>query len=90
MDFIVRKDTDYRQEEFRRRRRVPVEDVEVAFVSPEDLILSKLVWARESRSDIQLADVRNLLANVEDLDRKYLKEWAGRLGLEETLREMTR
>jgi hypothetical protein len=62
VDFIVRKDSEYRTEEFRRRRRVTVGDMGLFIVAPEDLIISKLDWARDTRSEVQLADVRNVLA----------------------------
>lgn len=54
VDCVVRKDTEYHREEFARRRAVSVVDQEVFIVSPEDLILSKLDWAKESRSQMQL------------------------------------
>ena len=72
VDFIVRKDTDYRRAEFTRRRPASVEGRGFFIVAPEDLIISKLDWARESRSEVQLGDVRNLLAAVRDLDAAYL------------------
>jgi hypothetical protein len=56
-------------------------------VGPEDLIISKLDWARDSRSEVQLADVRNLVRSVADLDRQYLEGWIGRLGLGALYRE---
>ena len=37
---------------------------------------------RETRSEVQLADVRNLLGSVLDLDRLYLERWSNRLGLD--------
>jgi hypothetical protein len=77
VDFVVRKDDPYRIEEFRRRRRARVGDFEVSIAAPEDLILSKLVWAKDSRSETQLGDVRNLLASVPRLDDAYLRRWAG-------------
>ena len=89
VDCVVRKESEYRREEFRRRRTATIDGLELYFVSPEDLILSKLVWARESRSEMQLRDVQNLLAHVRDLDRCYLGRWADRLGVAELLREMT-
>jgi hypothetical protein len=52
VDCLVRKDTDYRREEFARRRTITLAGQSVAIVAPEDLILSKLDWARESRSQI--------------------------------------
>ena len=87
VDLIVRKDTDYRREEFSRRRRVSVDDCGLFVVAPEDLIISKLDWARDTRSEAQLADVRSLLASVMELDRPYLAYWTSRLGLEDLYRE---
>ena len=49
VDFMVRKREDYRLHEFARRQRLRVADFEVWVVSKEDLILSKLAWARESQ-----------------------------------------
>ena len=81
VDCVVRKETEYRREEFARRRAVSVAGQRVFIVSPEDLILSKLDWAKESRSQMQLDDVRNLLRSVQGLDTEYLNRWADRLGL---------
>jgi len=47
------------------------------------LIISKLYWARDSRSEIQLQDVKNLLETVSNLNKTYLEEWVGRLDLED-------
>jgi hypothetical protein len=81
VDIVVRKDSDYRREEFARRRRVSLEGHRLFIVAPEDLVISKLDWARTSHSEIQLGDVRNLLRSVPDLDRVYLESWVARLGL---------
>ena len=90
VDFIVRKESEYRREEFARRRRIRVEGQELSLVAPEDLVISKLEWARETRSEVQLGDVRNVLAGVSDLDQAYLARWTGRLGLEALYREVQR
>lgn len=89
VDFVVRKDSEYRLVEWARRRRVTIDDVEMSIVTPEDLAISKLDWARDTRSAVQLADVRNLLTAVPDLDRAYLERWVSRLGLEGLYREVT-
>ena len=81
VDCVVKKETEYRREEFTRRRAISVADWKFFIVSPEDLILSKLDWAKESRSQMQLDDVRNLLRSVQGLDTEYLNRWADRLGL---------
>ena len=89
VDFVVRKDTPYRAEEFRRRRLVRVDGHPLWMVTPEDLILSKLVWAKDSRSEIQLRDVRGVLTlQRETLDRGYLDRWASSLSVAAILREV--
>src|SRR5512143_1131182 len=57
VDLMVRKDSEYRREEFRRRQRASVEGHAFTIVTPEDLIISKLDWARDTLSEIQLTDV---------------------------------
>ncbi len=90
MDLIVRKETPYRLEEFRRRRAVVVDGMSVWLVAPEDLILSKLVWMRESGSELQRRDVELLVASVRDLDRKYIERWAVDLRVQDAWREVAR
>jgi hypothetical protein len=88
VDFVVKKESEYRREEFSRRRPVSMESHEFFIVAPEDLILSKLEWTRDSRSPLHLDDVRNLLRSVQGLDKDYLVHWASRLGLEPLYREV--
>jgi hypothetical protein len=90
IDFVVRKDTPYRRREFSRRKKVSVGGRELYMVAPEDLILSKLVWAKDSRSELQLTDVRNLLKSVKGLNRRYLARWARELKVESLYREVNR
>ena len=85
VDLIVRKSNEYRQVEFARRKRVKIADFEVYLVSKEDLILSKLYWAKDSRSEMQLKDVTNILAT--GFDEDYLDKWAEKLALTDLLEE---
>jgi hypothetical protein len=66
LDFIVRKDTPCRRQEFERRNRVQMPGFEAWIVSRGDLILSKLAWAKESGSELQLRDAGALLAGGAD------------------------
>jgi hypothetical protein len=45
------------------------------------LLLSKLVWAGESGSDLQLRDAAALVASLPDLDWAYISRWASTLGV---------
>ena len=62
VDCIVRKNTPYRRAEFERRQRIAIEDFSTWIASKDDLIISKLWWAKDSRSEMQLRDVKNLAA----------------------------
>jgi len=79
VDCIVRKQSEYRLTEFNRRQRIRIENFETWIVSKEDLILSKLFWAKDSRSEVQLGDVKNLVST--GCDRPYIVHWAKELGL---------
>lgn len=85
VDCIVRKDTEYRRLEFERRRQVEIEDIKIWIVSKEDLIISKLHWAKDSRSEFQLRDVKNLLKS--GYDAAYLETWTKELELDELLKD---
>ncbi len=84
---IVRQPTEYRLVEFSRRQRIRIQDFETSIVSKEDLILSKLFWARDSHSESQLRDVRNLLAT--GCDRTHIERWTGELGVAQLWQEIT-
>ncbi|HEX4123033.1 MAG TPA: hypothetical protein VH619_20650 [Verrucomicrobiae bacterium] len=79
VDCIIRKSTPYRRAEFERRQQIAIEDFSTWIVSKEDLILSKLWWARDSRSELQLRDVKNLVST--GCDTGYIEGWTKELGL---------
>ena len=85
VDCIVHKQSDYRKTEFARRRQVAILDFRTCLVSKEDLIISKLWWAKDSRSELQLTDVKNLLST--GYDAEYVERWTRELGLNSLLRE---
>ena len=88
VDFVVRKDTPYRVEEFGRRRRVEIDGQPMWMVSAEDLVVSKLLWARDSHSELQLRDVRHLIAAQPALDWAYVERWADAVDVRALLREV--
>lgn len=85
VDCIVRKPTEYRAKEFERRRQIKILDFTTFIVSKEDLIISKLDWAKDSHSEMQLRDVKNLLAT--GYEAAYLARWTRELGLDTLLQE---
>lgn len=85
VDFVIRKDDPYRRTEFERRIKVRFGDVDTWLVSKEDLIISKIAWARDSRSEVQRRDVQGLMAS--GYDRDYVDHWLRQLGISEFARE---
>jgi hypothetical protein len=87
IDFIIKTSSPYQQVEFSRRIKVLVDQGSMWFVSPEDLVISKLIWAKDSHSEMQLKDVKNLVETVDNLDTGYIEQWLQKLGLEELYKE---
>jgi len=85
IDFIVRKDEAYREEEFTNRQQVIIDGKTIWVVAPEDLILSKLVWAKDAASELQFRDVQQLINRSEKVDLTYLRQWATHLGVGDLL-----
>lgn len=87
IDFIVKNSSAYQKVAFSRRKKVLIEQSPVWFVTAEDLVISKLAWAKDSHSEIQLKDVANLIATVDNLDMKYIDKWVRQLDLEHIYKE---
>ena len=77
-DFIILKDDPYRLTEFERRKPVAFLNFQIYLVSTEDLIISKLIWIQESRSSLQMEDIKSLL-ELEGLDMAYVRKWISTL-----------
>ena len=83
VDFIIRKETEFQDSCFKRRREVCLGDYDAWVISPEDLVIAKLLWAKDSLSDLQLRDVKNLLLTAGNPDTAYLEQWVNRLSLKD-------
>jgi hypothetical protein len=85
VDVIIRKDGDFAETEFSRRRKVPFsEALEAISASPEDIIIAKLKYYAEGGSDKHLEDIRGILqVSGDEIDRQYIEKWTGHLGLGE-------
>ncbi|HKC35428.1 MAG TPA: hypothetical protein VKB95_05170 [Chitinophagaceae bacterium] len=79
-DFVILKDEPFRQTEFLRQRKMKFLDMNISIVSPEDLLLSKLIWIQEIQSGVQMEDIK-MISNVENLDWNYIHDWIKELNL---------
>jgi len=87
IDFIIKKPSAYQETAFSRKKEVLIKNSPMCFISPEDLVISKLSWAKKSHSEMQLRDVRNLIETVDNLDLEYIDNWISQLGLEQIYKE---
>lgn len=77
LDFWLLKNTPFDQERFRRKKDIHVFDQIVTFSSPEDTILQKFLWYRESQIEKHLIDAAFVYQIQKDtLDEAYLESWA--------------
>jgi hypothetical protein len=83
IDFIVRKSRPFSVEEFARRREAEVLGTNVTIASAEDVILSKLEWAKMAGSERQITDVAGILRTQgADIDVEYVERWVAVLGVQ--------
>ena len=87
LDFIIKKSSAYQNTEFSNRKQVLIDQCPMWMVSAEDLVISKLLWAKESHSEMQLKDVANLMDTVDNLDSEYIDNWIRELDLKQIYKE---
>lgn len=91
IDVFVTGTSAYELSEKERAEVVILMDgVETRVLSPENIILRKLLWYEEGNrvSDRQWNDIVQIVdVQKELIDREYLDAWAERLGVKELARE---
>lgn len=75
VDFWIAKKDAASQAEFKRKVAKGIDGHRVYFISPEDLILSKLRWYKESNSSRHLEDIESVLKNS-PVDIEYIEKKA--------------
>lgn len=88
VDFWVIGNDEFSRLKLQRRIPKMILSEEVYFLSPEDLILSKLLWSKDSGSELQLGDVESIFKFQKRLDLKYLRKWASAHDTISTLEEL--
>jgi hypothetical protein len=84
IDFIIRKSREYSRTEFARRQLIVFEGLNLYIATAEDVLLSKLEWAKLGQSGRQLEDAAWLLRRRrDDLDRAYVERWVEELQVAE-------
>ena len=80
-DFFVVRLNEYERERIKRALKKKIGQKMVNFVSPEDLIISKLLWYKKSQSTRHLEDIQSVLDIQKKIDRPYLTAWIRKIDL---------
>jgi len=86
VDFWIVKN-NFNKQEIKRAIPKKIEGHKINFVSPEDLILSKLLWYQQSESTRQLEDIESVL-KISKIDMNYIKKTAEKQETLEILNEL--
>ena len=82
-DLMIPAKTEFSRIQLARRQTIPISTgKDVYFASPEDVIINKLIWGKQSQSEKQWRDVLSIMKTQrEGLEYNYLKEWTNKLGI---------
>jgi hypothetical protein len=87
--FVAPPGDPFTQSRLARRVRGSVLGIDAWVASAEDVLLAKLRWRLESRSEVQWRDCAEIAASNQ-LDRAYLATWAPVLGVTDDLAALLR
>jgi len=85
VDFWLIEDDEYDRKRFERRRKHLYGERDIFFTSPEDVILIKLLWFKDSQIQKHRDDARGVLEIQQNLDMDYLGKWAKKLSVHNLL-----
>jgi len=89
IDFWLAEENNFEVSKIKRGITVALFQQKINLISPEDLILTKLLWCKKIRSDRHIRDCIGIWKiQGENLDKKYLKIWVKRLNIEKYFQEM--
>jgi hypothetical protein len=88
-DFILCKARAFSHQEFERKCIAVIGGLNVWVTSPEDIILSKLEWSKDSQSERQFGDALGVaVVQWGRLDVDYLQKWARELRVSDSLKQL--
>jgi len=85
IDVIISKKEAFDNSRFERIKRIsPIEDTQVNFASPEDVIIMKMRYYKGGESEKHLRDITGMLKISDDIiDREYIEKWVEKFDLED-------
>jgi hypothetical protein len=86
VDFWIMKNNEFERNCLKNTKKQDI-GYKVKFISPEDLIISKLIWYKQAGSTRHLEDIESVL-KISKVQLKHIEEWAAKLDLERELGEL--
>lgn len=84
VDFILRQFSPFDASRFARREALDIAGVRLQTASAEDILITKLWWAKLGPSERQINDAAGVIrVQGTDLDLEYVEKWVAVLELEE-------
>jgi hypothetical protein len=81
---------EYARAQFDRRHKEIAFGREIYFISPEDLLVQKLLWFKESESPRDWEDAVGIWELLrESLDRQYIDQWATHLSISSSWHQLS-
>ncbi|MFH1968598.1 MAG: hypothetical protein ABIJ84_04385 [bacterium] len=87
IDFWLIKRDAFGKSEFSRKLKEKMFGENIFMISPEDLILCKLLGYKEMQSHRRLDDAKSILATTK-VDMNYIKKWAEKHGTIDILQDL--
>lgn len=76
LDFWILQDTEFDKERFKRKKFIDIFGQKMSFASPEDTILIKLLWYKDTKIEKHFIDAAFVYQlQSQGLDYKYLEKW---------------
>lgn len=85
--FVSSPDDTFTKSRLSRRELGTIFDTQAWVASAEDVVLAKLRWRLESRSEVQWRDCIEI-AKIQELDTDYMNEWAETLEVKDDLKDL--
>lgn len=84
IDFIIRQYTPFDASRFARKQVIEIAGVRLDTASAEDILITKLWWAKLGESQRQINDAAGIVqVQADRLDRDYVERWVAVLELDE-------
>ena|SRR3989344_540317 len=89
LDFFLLKSNEFDKSRWERRKNLNVFGQMITFASPEDTILIKLIWYKDTKIEKHLIDAAFVYQiQNKNLDKTYLSKWARKHKTSDFLEEL--